>query len=180
MTLILSIVAAVFFAVLVGGWLLLVGSIAFTAVATVAGPPLLGVGLVARWWRESHAEPTPGVLVLHGLEATEQSRVRGELARVLRLAPERSRPRACGCVMESGGGFVGVLRVFNQRGHYLLRTRAATAAAVAEGLIGELRGFTESFPARPGTRRVSCPECNRSVCPLIRAARERALAPAAA
>jgi hypothetical protein len=79
-------------------------------------------------------------------------------------------------VKPSEGAFVGVLRVFNTKGHYLLRAWGDTTADVAQRLIAALGAFEFTFPAVPGMRRTECPECDAKTCPLRRLAREERLA----
>ena len=121
-----------------------------------------------------------GILCIEGLVSEPElaKRLRSDIARVLKLAAPDTRPRACACVKESEGAFVGVMRVFNSKGHYLRRAAGTTAAAVAMGFSAALGEFEDAFPARGGARRVQCPECDPRTCPLRRSKRERALAAA--
>lgn len=132
------------------GGLFAVGSLAFRLVP--------GLAVVA----------TRGILAIEGLASDQARRLRRELAQVLRRAPPDSVPRACACVKQVDGAFVGVLRIFNRKGHYLLRAPGGTVAAVAHTFSATLADFGDRFPVEAGTPRVECPECDPRTCPYRR------------
>ncbi len=162
------------------GWVLLLSMPLLALSAVTAGGVARGVASIRRILPALTRDTVRGILCIDGLiaESALAKRLRGAIARVLALADPSTRPRACACVKESGGAFVGVLRVFNTRGHYLLRTAGGSTAAVTMGISAALDEFGDTFPARDGARRMQCPECNPKTCPLRRLKRERK-APAA-
>lgn len=110
----------------------------------------------------------PGLLALVGLdrEPSLEDLVRGAIGRVLGFAPAGSRPAACACIKPAGQSYVGVLRIWNARGDYALRTPGDSIAAVANGIVEQLRIFGDRFPAREGAARVRIHECDPRTCPL--------------
>ncbi len=121
------------------------------------------------------------ILVLNGLagHARQQRRLRRAVSSALRLAPEGTRAKACGCVKPVGAGaYVGVLRLSNASGHYAVRTEGASVGAVVRGFVGDLARHAREFPAQVGAKRIKIPECNPATCPLRKLARRMELAPA--
>lgn len=110
----------------------------------------------------------PRLLALIGLEREPrlEGLVRGTIERVLGYSPAGTRAAACACVKPSGQSYVGVLRIWNNRGQYQLRTPGESLAAVANGMTEQLLGFGDRFPAREGTARVRIHECDPRTCPL--------------
>lgn len=110
----------------------------------------------------------PGLLALMGLDREPQLEglVRGSIDRALAYAPAGTRPAACACVKPAGQSYVGVLRIWNSRGQYQLRTPGESLAAVANGIAEQLLGFGDRFPAREGAARVRIHECDPRTCPL--------------
>jgi len=162
---ILALLAALFVAVLFLPWLLAVTAPFWVAAGLVATAVATLATLGARRLRP--AIDTSGILALGGFDdrpalapALERS-----LGRVLGLAPDRDRAHACACVKPSDGRWVGVLRVDDDRGHYLLRESGATRGAVGRELLSDL-DRTASFPVRSGRPRIRCPECLPANCPL--------------
>ena len=159
-----------FFAVLLTfmlaiGWLLvlLLPWLSFTAAAA---------GGVARHREDTrHRRAAKGILHIGVPEPALYGRLRSPLARTLALAAPDTRPRACACIKESATGSLGVLRIFNSQGHFLLQASGESAAAVAGSITDTLDGFTDAFPVEEGSRRVEIPECDPKTCPL----RQRAL-----
>ena len=153
--------------VALGFGLLLVGLVSALAAVFVAALEAFGV-LVLQHVFGLSAEGAREVLTIEGLGTFMARRLRAEIARVLRLAPRDSSPRACACVKPVDGAFVGVLRIFTTQGHYLLRARGGTPVAVARQLSTSLEESKDHFPAAVGTERVDCPECTPQTCPLVR------------
>jgi hypothetical protein len=122
-----------------------------------------------------------GILCIDGLasEPSLANRLSSDIARVLKLAPPDTRPRACACVKKVEGKSIGVLRVFNTKGQYMLRASRDSTAAVAERFSAALNEFKDTFPARVGARRIRCAECDPKICPLRQFKRLRALSPQA-
>ena len=170
--------AILFSLLLVAGWVMLLSMPLVILSATTVGVVVKGVGRAKRFVSALAKDTVRGILCIDGLvsEPALVKRLRSDIARVLKLAAPGTNPRACACVKESEGAFVGVLRVFNTKGHYLLRPSGASAAAIAKRFSATLDEFGGTFPAREGARRVKCPECNPKTCPLLRLKRERALA----
>ncbi|MBI5503560.1 MAG: hypothetical protein HY899_02060 [Deltaproteobacteria bacterium] len=109
-----------------------------------------------------------GLLALMGLsrEPRLEASVRGAVGRALGFAPAGTRASACACVKPSGGSFVGILRIWNARGQYLLRTPGSSVAAVANAIVEQLSSFGDQFPAREGAALVRVHECDPRNCPL--------------
>ncbi|MHC5211037.1 MAG: hypothetical protein ACYTG2_09995 [Planctomycetota bacterium] len=158
------------------GWVLLFLSLLVTASSVTAGGIVLAGSLVSGLAPARAAESASGILSIDGLPARHARRLRRQLARVLRLAPSETAPRACACVKAVDGRFVGVLRVFNRKGHFLLRAPGLSAAAVARTLSVALAGFRDGFPAVAGIPREACPECDPRTCPLRQLGRRPAVA----
>ncbi len=159
---------ALLFGLIIGPWLVLLNAPLFLAAGAVLFLPLLAAWrLVDFLMAQSPATDDSRVLVVEGLEPTLARALRTDLSRVLELAPDGTSPKACTCVKESREhGFVGVLRVFNSKGHYLLRTTGRTLSAVAAGFGAELAKMVDEFPARVGMKRIRCGECDAKTCPL--------------
>ena len=171
--LLFGVVVALGFGVLLAGIVSAIATAFVAALQTVAGFVLQHVfGLSAESARE--------VLTIEGLGSFMTRRLRFEIARVLRLAPRDSAPRACACVKPADGAFVGILRIFNRQGHYLLRVRGDTPVAVRRELSTELDKNKDHFPAAVGAARADCPECNPETCPLVQRGIEGPFAPIAA
>ena len=168
------------FLILLVPWLALLATPVVTASATLAGLPVVAVGRLRRLLSRAPARAPSGILCVEGLkEAPEAaSELTADIARVLDLAPAGTRAKACTCVQRTDAGYVAVLRVYNAKGHYLLRKTGASLTAVAASLTGELRRFRNEFPAPIGARRIRCAECNSAVCPLRRLAQQRVRAAA--
>lgn len=159
------------------GFGLLLGIVVSALVtALVAGLQTVGTALLQHVFGLS-AQSAREVLTVEGLGTFMTRRLRGEIARVLRLAPRDSAPRACACVKPADGAYVGVMRIFNAEGHYLLRTRGDTPLAVARQLSTALDESGDRFPAAVGAPRPDCPECRRETCPLVRRGIEGPFAP---
>jgi|GEM_PF-1812265 len=109
-----------------------------------------------------------GLLALVGLdmEPNLESLVRGAIGRTLGLAPAASRAAACACVKPAAGSFVGVLRIWNARGHYLFRAPGRSVAAVANAIVEQLGAAGDRFPAREGVAWARVHECDPRTCPL--------------
>jgi len=109
-----------------------------------------------------------GLLALVGLdlEPRLESIVRGTIGRSLAFAPAGTRAGACACVKPADGAFVGIVRMWNNRGEYLLRTPGESLAAVANAIVEQLHAFGDRFPAREGATRVQVHECDPRACPL--------------
>ena len=159
--LVIASVIAFFSLVLFVPWLALLAAPLALVAYVVIGLPVMAVRRLR--------QPDPlGILGINGL-ASDPQLARGlqaDIARVLAFAPQASRPRACACVKEVDGSYVGVLRVFNKKGHYLLRVTGRTVASVTRRFAAALDEFTDGFPALVGARRVKCAECNTATCPL--------------
>jgi hypothetical protein len=170
MNVLFLVVAGLVSLLFITGWLMLLSMPVVALSAATVGGVAGGVRRLGRLLPSLSRERVPGILAIEGLDSDPRPsrRLRSELSRVLRLVPGETRPRACACIKESGGAFLGVLRVFNKQGHYLLRASGESAAAVAGRFAETLGGFTSAFPARYGVRRVQCPECTREACPLRR------------
>jgi hypothetical protein len=142
-------------------WLaLLIAPLALVAGVAI-GLPLMAVRRIRR--------PQPeGILGIDGLASAPglADGLRADIGRVLAFAPRDSRPRACAGVKEVDGSFVGVLRMFNSKGHYLLRVTGGSVASVTRRFASALDEFTDAFPALVGARRAKCAECNTATCPL--------------
>jgi hypothetical protein len=165
---------------LIAGWVMLLTAPLIALTGATVGGVSKGVTRVRQSLPALSRRVARGILCIDGLvsEPALLGRLRSDIVRVLRLAPAETRPRACACVKESGSGFVGVLRIFNKRGHYLLRASGETRGSVARRFSAALDEFVDVFPARQGARRVSCPECDPKTCPLRLRKELRALATA--
>lgn len=110
----------------------------------------------------------PGLLALVGLDREPglEGLVRGAIGRALGFAPATTRPAACACIKPAGGSFVGVLRIWNARGNYVLRTPGETVAAVANAILEQIGILGDRFPALEGTARIRVHECDPRTCPL--------------
>lgn len=169
MTLLIYAFAIVFVVILAAGWLTLIFSVVLTAASTAVGLPVFAGGMIRhRLGRPVARSVEEGILCLEGLaeEAQLAKRLRAGIARVLAFASPETHPRACACIRHDGAGYVGVMRIFNAKGHYLLRATGRTAAAIAKQFVTELEAFTDTFPARIGARRINCAECDMRICPL--------------
>lgn len=166
----MSAFAALLYAAWVVPWLLLLGTPLVLASGVLVAAPVFGARQIRRAKRNGR-----GVLCIDGLfeRPLLADRLHRNIARVLEFAPPATRPRACACVKTSDGGYVGVLRVFNTRGHYLLREKGQSVEAVAQRLTTTLAGFEGTFPARVGSPRPRCAECRGATCPQRRLHRER-------
>jgi len=169
--------AIVFVGLFAAGWLLLISSVILTASGVVVGLPVLAVSRIRQHlgWSVTRSIEE-GILCVEGLagEVRLASRLHDGLARVLSFAAPQTSPRACVCVKESDAGYVGVMRVFNSKGHYLARATGNTAAAIATQFVSDLEAFTDRFPARVGVPRATCPECDARMCPLRMLVQQRA------
>ena len=163
--------ATLLYAALVVPWLLLLGTPLVLVSGVLVGVPFLGAKQIRRRMQSTEA----GVLCVDGLSEVPllAERLHRNIARVLEFAPPATRPRACACVRELEGGYVGVMRVFNTRGHYLLREEGPSVEAVTQHLTTTLEGFERTFPARVGSPRPRCPECRSATCPLSRLHQEQ-------
>lgn len=169
MSIAMAAVAATLFGLLFVPWLLLLSSPALVATGSVASVAVEGAGKVRELLRARGAKTRTisGVLCVAGLEDTSQeARIRRSLGRVLELAGPGSSPKACTCVKATDDGFVGVVRVFDRRGHYLARISGPSAESVTNGVVRDLDRFRTSFPAEPGTRRQRIAECDPRSCPI--------------
>ena len=175
-------IAVVFSILMISGWvMLLLSPLVVLSIAVVDGL-VKGGSRIHRFLPGLARAPVRGILCVDGL-ASEPSlafRLRSDIGRVLKLAPPGTRPRACACVKKVQGLSIGVLRVFNTKGHFLLRVSCDTAAAVTERFSAALNEFKDTFPATVGARRIRCAECNPKTCPLRQLKRQRALSPPAA
>lgn len=167
--------ATLLYATLVVPWLVLLGTPLVLASGVLVAAPLLGAKRIRRTMRRPVVQTGQGVLCIDGLSEKPllAERLHRNIARVLEFAPPEARPRACACVKESAGGYVGVLRVFDTRGHYLLREEARSIEAVAQRLTKTLEGFEDTFPARVGSPRPRCSECSGATCPQRRLHQQR-------
>ncbi len=174
-------VAIVFSIVMVTGWVILLLTPLVVLSIVFVGDLVKGVSRVHRFLLGLARDTERGILCIDGLESEPSLaiRLRSDIARVLKLAPPGTRPRACACVKEVKGLSIGVLRVFNTKGHYLLRVSCDTATAVTERFSAALNEFKETFPAKVGARRIRCAECEPKTCPLRQLKRQRALSPSA-
>ena len=167
MEVLLFVIALLFVALATLGFGLLLAGIV-SALASVFVGALVAVGaLVLQHVFGLSAESAREVLTIEGLGSFVARRLRSDIARVLRLAPRDSVPRACACVKPVDGAFVGVLRIFNAQGHYLLRAPGGTPQAVARQLSTALADSRDRFPAEVGEPRADCPECTPRACPLV-------------
>ena len=182
MEILLSSIAAIFLSVLlISGWAMLLLTPAVVLSIAVADCLVEGVSRIHRFLPALARDTVRGILCIDGLasEPSLANRLRSDIARVLKSAPPDTRPRACACVKQVEGKSVGVLRIFNSKGHYLLRASRDNAAAVTERFSTVLNEFKGTFPARVGARRIQCAECNPETCPLRQLKRRRALSPQA-
>ena len=159
-----------------GFGLLLLGILSGVSLAVVSSLVAVGASVGGRVFGFA-VESARGILAIEGLASGQARRLRRELARVLRLAPPDSDPRACACVKQVDGAFVGVLRIFNTKGHYLLRAPGGTAVAVARRFSTTLADYRDRFPAEVGAPRAECPECNPRTCPLRQRGHQGPFAP---
>jgi hypothetical protein len=169
MTYLMYAIMAGFALLFAAGWVALICAVVFTTSGALVALPVTSATRLSEWVRRPFAEPVgQGVLCLEGLAGNDRlgRRVRTDIARVLAFASPETRPRACACVKNVDAGYVGVMRVFNTKGHYLLRVTGSTAAAVGERFVAELGAFRDTFPAAIGARRIRCVECDSSTCPL--------------
>lgn len=169
-----AVVLVVLFA---AGWLLLISSLILTTSGVVVGLPVVAVSRIRQrlGWSVTRSIEE-GILCVEGLarEVRLANRLRTGLARVLAFPSPRTRPRACVCVKKIDAGYVGVMRVFNSKGHYLARATGNTAAAIARQFVIDLEAFTDRFPAKIGVPRAKCPECDSRTCPLRLLTQQRA------
>jgi len=170
-------IAVVLSIVFFSGWVMLLLAPPAVLSIAVVGDLARGVSRIRRFLPGLARDAVRGILCIDGLAAEPSlaMRLRSDIARVLKLAPPGTRPRACACVKEVDGLTIGVLRVFNTKGHYLLRASCDTATAVTERFSAALNEFKDTFPARVGARRIPCAECNPKTCPLHQFKRQRAL-----
>jgi hypothetical protein len=140
--------------------------------ALLLAPLALAAGVFIRLsvtiGRRLQALELQGILGINGLasEPRLSDRLHAAVGRVLELGPRVTRPKACACVKEVDGSFVGVLRVFNTKGHYLLRVTGETVSSVTRRFLATLGEFGSSFPVRAGAHREECQECSPATCPL--------------
>jgi len=169
MSYLMSAVILVFFFILFIPWLALVSS----PLAIAATAALTGAGGIRQWllgFRQEEAIEgaiEDGLLCLHGLESEPASDgpLRQSIGRALEFAPESTHARACACVKKSGADHVGVLRLWNSRGHSLLRVVDKTARGTAQKLREELMKFDDASLFM-GASRIRIPECDPASCPL--------------
>lgn len=178
MSLAVAAFAIAFSLILLAGWLALLSAPLIAASAVVASVPTMAVVKMGSLLYRA-TDVREGILVIDGLaDSALDEQVRTDVARVLELAPAGSRPKACACVRQTNNdSVVGVMRVFNATGHYLLRTTGDTIAGVAQSITTQLRQLTE-FPAQVGVKRPACADCAPSRCPLKLLAQRRAMAAA--
>lgn len=169
MTLLMCTVATVLAVIFAAGWLLLISSLVLVSSGVVAGLPIIAGATIRQRLAPSVTRAAEeGILCVEGLagEARLAKRLRSGLTRVLAFASPATRPRACACVKKVDAGYVGVMRVFNAKGHYLLRVTGDTVAAIGTQFVNNLDAFTDRFPAKIGVPRAKCDECDQSLCPL--------------
>jgi hypothetical protein len=182
MEILLAGIAAILLSVLlISGWAMLLITPLVVLSTAVINVVTEGISRIYRYLPSFAGNTVSGILCIDGLasEPSLANRLRSDITQVLKLAPPDTHPRACACVKQVEGKSIGVLRVFNTKGHYLLRTSRDTAAAVTERFSVVLNEFKDSFPARVGARRIRCAECDPKTCPLLQLKRSRALSPQA-
>ena len=180
MEVLLFAIAVLFGLLAVLGFGLLLTGIVSAVASVVVGGLVAVAAMVLQHVFGLSAESAREVLTIEGLGKFMTRRLRGEIARVLRLAPRDTAPRACACVKPVDGAFVGVLRIFNRQGHYLVRAPGDTRVAVARELSTALADSRVHFPAEIGVPRTDCPECRPETCPLVLRGEPGPFAPAAA
>lgn len=166
MNVVMIVMPFVLFLILFVPWLALLA----VPVATCVVSGALIVGALGRWSAPAQAIEAlgQGLLALVGLDRDPglEELMRGAIGRALGLAPAGTRAGACACVKPSGGSFVGVLRIWNSRGEWMLRTPGESVTAVANAIVERLHDFGDRFPAREGAVRVRVHECDPRTCPL--------------
>ena len=122
--------------------------------------------------------PEQGLLWLGGLEriGALEDLLGNSLRRVLAMAPDSAKARACACVKPTESGSVGVVRIWGGGGHWLMKTTGGSIAEAAWRANERLSHLETDFPAVPGTARLDIPECDPSRCPMRSARREATLA----
>jgi hypothetical protein len=182
MEILLAGLAAIFLSVLlISGWAMLLLTPLVVLLGAIVDGVVEGGSRIRRFLLGLARDSVSGILCIDGLasEPSLANRLNSDITRVLKLAPPDTRPRACACVKKVEGKSIGVLRVFNTKGQYMLRASRDSTAAVAERFSAALNEFKDTFPARVGARRIRCAECNPKTCPLRQLKRQRALSPPA-
>ena len=164
-------VAAVLFALLFVPWLMLLSTSLVTGASIFSSLPVFATKRAQDRLRPETNEEKAArkdVLVVEGLEddAELEGEVQSALAKVLTLTPEEMGAHACACVKQGGDAYVGVVRVFGRRGHYLLHETGKTKKKVGLRMVRDLRVQDGRFPARLAKRWEAHPDCQAVDCPL--------------